>query len=318
MAIDCLSVGILVADHLCAPIPRVPRAGELILAESLPLRPGGCAVNAAIDLAKVGVKVGVVGCVGDDSFGGYLIDVLQESGVETSGIRRDRRAETSGSLIINVDGEDRRYIHSIGASASVVPADLSPERVRAAKVLYVGGYLLMKGLANGALTPVFRAARAAGVITALDVVLPGPGDHWPQFEGLLAETDLFMPNTDEAAAITGLDDPVAQADRFRDAGAKTVVITCGDRGTVLVNDRTRLRAGIFPMHYIGGTGSGDAFDAGYIAGLLAGGDERQCLAWGSALGASCVRGVGATESVFNREEAEAFLRDHSLKIDEIP
>ncbi len=317
MAIDCLSVGILVADHLCSPIPRVPRAGELILAESLPLRPGGCAVNAAIDLAKVGVRVGVVGCVGDDSFGDYLTDVLNASGVETSGIRRDAKVETSGSLIINIAGEDRRYIHAIGASASVVAADISMDRVRAAKVLYVGGYLLMRGLLNGALTPVFRAARAAGVVTALDVVLPGPGDHWPQFEGLLAETDLFMPNTDEAAAITGLEDPVAQAERFRAAGAKTVVITCGDRGTVLVNDRVRLRAGIFPMNYVGGAGSGDAFDAGYIAGLLAGGNERECLAWGSALGASCVRAVGTTEGVFNKQEAEAFLKNHPLRIEEL-
>lgn len=316
MAIDCLSVGILVADHLCAPIPRVPRAGELVLADSLPLRPGGCAVNAAIDLAKVGVRVGVAGCVGEDAFGDYLIDVLAAHDVDTSGIRRASGVETSGSLIINVDGEDRRYIHAVGASAVVSPADIPLERVREAKVLYVGGYLLMPGLSNGALTPVFRAARAAGVVTALDVVFPGPGDHWHQLEGLLTETDLFLPNTDEAAAITGLDDPVAQADCFHVAGAKTVVITCGESGTVLVNDRMRLRAGIFPMNYVGGTGSGDAFDAGYIAGLLAGGDERQCLAWGSALGASCVRAVGATEGVFTKAEAESFLASHELEIEE--
>lgn len=317
MAVDCLSVGILVADHLCAPIARVPKAGELILAESLPLCPGGCALNAAVDLAKVGVQVGVIGCVGDDTFGSYLIDVLDRAGADTSGIRRDSKVETSGSLIINVHGEDRRYIHAIGASASLRPEDIPLERVRSAKVLYVGGYLLMQGLLNGALTPVFRAARAAGVITALDVVFPGPGDHWKQLEGLLSETDIFLPNTDEAAAITGLDDPVAQADRFREAGAKTVVITCGERGTVLVNDRVRLRAGVFPVNYVGGTGSGDAFDAGYIAGLLAGGDERQCLAWGSALGASCVRAVGATEGVFNKAEVEAFLAEQHLAIHEL-
>lgn len=317
MPVDCLSVGILVADHLCAPIARVPRPGELILAESLPLCPGGCALNTAVDLAKVGVSVGVIGRVGDDAFGGYLIDVLNRSGADTTGIRRDARFETSGSLIINVHGEDRRYIHAIGASAALRPEDIPLDRVRAAKALYVGGYLLMAGLRQGALIPVFRAARAAGVVTALDIVLPGPGDHWSDLEGLLAETDLFLPNTDEAAAITGLADPVAQADRFREAGAKTVVITCGERGTVLVNDRARLRAGVFPVNYVGGTGSGDAFDAGYLAGLLAGRDERQCLAWGSALGASCVRAVGATEGVFTEAEAEQFLAERRLAIEEI-
>jgi sugar/nucleoside kinase (ribokinase family) len=69
------------------------------------------------------------------------------------------------------------------------------------------------------------------------------------------------------------------------------------------------------MNYVGGTGSGDAFDAGYIAGLLRGGDERTCLAWGSALGASCVREVGATEGVFTQAEAEAFLKEHQLRIE---
>lgn len=317
MDVDCLSVGILVADHLCAPIPRVPRAGELILAESLPLRAGGCAVNAAIDLAKVGVRVGVIGCVGEDAFGQFLIDELSSHGVETSAIRRQREFETSGSLIINVDGEDRRYIHTPGASKCFRPEDIALERVRRAKVLYVGGYLLMPGLLNGALTPIFRAARAAGVVTALDVVVPGPGDHWPHFEGLLAETDLFLPNSDEAALITGLSDPLAQAERFHAAGAKTVVITCGEHGAVLINDRLKLRAGIFRMPYIGGTGSGDAFDAGYIAGLLSGGDERTCLAWGAALGASCVRAVGATEGVFTKEEAERFLSENRLVVEEV-
>ena len=50
-------------------------------------------------------------------------------------------------------------------------------------------------------------------------------------------------------------------------------------------------------------------------GLLAGGDERECMRWGSAIGASCVRAVSATESVFNRNEAEAFMREHQLSIE---
>jgi sugar/nucleoside kinase (ribokinase family) len=65
---------------------------------------------------------------------------------------------------------------------------------------------------------------------------------------------------------------------------------------------------------VGGTGAGDAFDAGYIAGLLAGEDPYGCLRWGSALGASCVRAIGATESVFTRTEAETFMRKQHLEI----
>ncbi|MEX0710975.1 MAG: sugar kinase [Pirellulales bacterium] len=314
MAIDCLSVGVLVADHLCAPIPRLPKSGELMLTDHLLLNIGGCASNAAMDLARLGVKVGVVGCVGEDAFGRFVIETLEAEGIDTSSIRRVAGVGTSGTLIINVKGEDRRFIHTVGANALLSIADIPIDRIGEVKVLYVGGYLLLPGLVAQDLTRLFREARRQGVKTVLDVVMPGPGDHWRQLEGLLGETDVFLPNNDEAAALTGLDDPRQQALRFREAGAGTVVITCGDRGTVLVSDSLRVQADVYPVPYVGATGAGDAFDAGYIAGLLAGGDPRECLEWGSALGASCVRSISATESVFDRAEAETFIRERPLKI----
>lgn len=315
MSIDCLSVGVLVADHLCAPIPRVPNAGELLLSDHLLLNIGGCASNAAMDLARLGVRVAVAGCVGDDAFGRFVIETLDDRGVDTSSIRRLSDVGTSGTLIINVSGEDRRFIHTIGANGRLSAADIPLARIRLAKVFYVGGFFLMPNLRAADLAELFRQARAAGVITMLDVVVPGPGDYWPQLQPLLPETDIFLPNNDEAALLTGLDDPRRQAERFHAAGARTVVITCGGRGTVLVADGLRLQAETYPVNYVGATGAGDAFDAGYIAGLLEGGDPRRCLEWGSALGASCVRSIGATDSVFNRDEAIAFMRDHRLKIE---
>jgi sugar/nucleoside kinase (ribokinase family) len=312
----CLSAGILVVDHLSTPIARVPRAGELILCDRLPLAVGGCASNVAIDLARVGVGVGVVGCVGRDPFGQFLIDRLSAAGVETSGVQMLDEVGTSGTLIINVAGEDRRFIHAAGANAVMQASHIPLDRVRRAKVFYVGGYLLMPALEEpGALREIFREARRSGVQTVLDVVLPGPGNHWPKLESLLAETDVFLPNEDEAAAITGLSNPLDQAQRFRDAGAGTVVITQGEHGTLLVNDKLRIRAAAYPTQFVGGTGAGDAFDAGFIAGLLAGEDPIGCLKWGAALGASCVRSISATESVFTREEALAFMRQHQLKFE---
>lgn len=312
--IDCLSAGILVADHLCTPIAELPSAGQLVLADELPLAIGGCASNVGTDLAKVGVRVGVAGCVGSDVFGQFIVDELTASGVETSGIARLEGVGTSATLIINVQGQDRRFIHTVGANARFSASQIPLDRVRQAKVLYVGGYLLMPAL-EADLPELFRQAREAGVKTVLDVVLPGPGDHWARLAPVLVHTDVFLPNSDEAAAITGLSDPREQVERFREAGARSVVITCGEQGTWLVSDTERLRAGIFKLPYVGGTGSGDAFDAGYIAGMLAGHDERGCLRWGSALGASCVRAIGATEGVFDRQEAEAFLAANELTIE---
>lgn len=315
VGLDCLSVGILVADHLCAPIDHLPVAGELVMSERLPLHIGGCAANAAMDLAKLDVSVGVIGGVGEDSFGDFIIGTLNRSGVDTRGVRRHAGVETSGTLIINVQGEDRRFIHTAGASAVMRAADIPLDLVQQAKVLYVGGYLLMEALEPERLAEVFRVARAAGVKTVLDVVLPGPGDHWPRLAPLLPETDVFLPNTDEAAILTGLKDPLAQAQHILDTGVKTAVVTCGGEGTILLSENLRLRAGVYPCDYVGATGAGDAFDAGFIAGLVAGADPRECLRWGSALGASCVRSISATESVFTRPEAEAFMAAHSLKIE---
>jgi sugar/nucleoside kinase (ribokinase family) len=316
-SIDCLSVGILVADHLCDPIDHVPTAGELILCPRLPLAIGGCAANVAIDLARLGARVGVVGCVGQDAFGRFVVDTLAAADIDTRDIRPLADAETSGTLIINVRGEDRRFIHSAGANARLHAADVPLARVRQAKVLYVGGYLLMPALEGEPLAALFREARAAGTKTVLDIVLPGPGDHWPKLAGVLRETDVFLPNQDEAAALLGVHDPLEQARRFAAAGAGAVVITCGDAGSVVVSGSDCLRAGAYAVEYKGGTGAGDAFDAGFIRGLLAGEDLAGCVRWGSAVGASCVRSISATDGVFTRQEAEEFMARHALAIERI-
>ncbi len=316
MSVDCLCAGILFADYVCAPILRVPNPGELVPTERMQLTVGGCASNAAVDLAKLGVAVGAAGCVGDDTFGRFVVETLKRAGVDASGVHTLPAHGTASTMVINVTGQDRRFISTPGANTAFEVGHIPPGWIRQAKVVYVGGYLMMPGLETDAFVEMFRTARAAGARTVLDVVLFGGTDHWDILAKVLPEVDVFLPNDDEAAVITGLSDPYEQAQRFREAGAKTVVITQGDRGCLLLSDTHRLRAGTYPAEYLGGTGSGDAFDAGYCAGLLRGEDPAGCLRWGSALGASCVRALGATEGVFTRDETEAFLREHELPIDE--
>lgn len=321
-AFDVVCAGIVVADHLCVPIDHVPDPGELVMAERLVLEIGGCASNAAVDLAKMGARCTLCGCVGDDVFGRFVIGTLQSHGVDTSGIRVTRDADTSQTLIVNVQGEDRRFIHSFGANAAFTAGDLQPELVSRAKVLYVGGYLLLPALKQNALAQAFRQAREHGVTTVLDVAVPGrlgarQGHLLDELKDVLAATDVFLPNEDEARLITGRDDPLEQAQAFRDAGVGTAVITCGGDGSVLVTDGVRLRAGVFAVEFVDGSGGGDAFDAGYICGILRGHDPRGCLELASALGASCVRAVGTTPGVFTRAECEEFLRRNRLVIEDV-
>lgn len=315
MGIDCLCAGILFADYICSPIPRMPEAGELVPTEGMQLALGGCASNAAMDLAKAGVRVGVSGCVGDDAFGQFILQTLQRGGVDASGVHALAGAGTASTMVVNVQGQDRRFISTPGANTRFTVEHIPADWLAQAKVFYVGGYLMMPGLETDAFVSLLRRLRAQGTKTVIDVVLFG-GEHYRRvLEKVLPETDVFLPNDDEAAIITGQKDPFQQARVFRDAGAKTVVITQGRQGSILVGDDLRLRAGVYPVEFVGGTGSGDAFDAGFIVGLLNDLPAEDCLRWGSALGASCVRALGATESVFNCDQAQEFMRRHELKIE---
>ncbi len=321
-SIDVLCAGIVVADHLCAPVEHVPEAGELVMTDGMTLEIGGCASNAAVDLAKMEVACTVCGCVGGDTFGRFVAETLKARRVDTSGLRTVSDADTSQTLIVNVAGQDRRFIHCFGANAKFTAADIRPELVAQAKVLYVGGYLLMPALEQAALAEVFRSARERGVITMLDVAVPGrlgagQGHLLGELTKLLPHTDVFLPNEDESRLITGRSNALDQAQIFCDAGAGTAVITMGGNGSVLVGPGVRLRAGAFPVNYVDGSGGGDAFDAGFICGLLRGLDPRGCLKLASALGASCVRAVGTTPGVFTRAECDQFLNQHRLPIAEV-
>jgi len=317
VSIECLSAGILFADVACAPVECVPEAGQLVSTDQVQLSLGGCASNTALGLAKVGAQVGVAGCVGDDAFGRFIIDALSVDRIDTAGIHRVAGVGSGGTLVINVEGEDRRFISTPAANTRFTVDHISDAWLAEAKVLYVGGFFMMPELETDAFVALLRKARSLGVQTVLDVVLYGEPNYGDRLAAILPETDFFMPNDDEAALITGADTPVAQAERFCAAGAKNVVITCGSEGSVLIGEAGRLRCGVYPTQFVGGTGSGDAFDAGFIAGLLAGEDMAGCLRWGSALGASCVRSITATESIFTRPEAEEFMARHELKIEEL-
>jgi sugar/nucleoside kinase (ribokinase family) len=315
MPSDVLCAGIIVADYVCNPIPYLPGEGELVLTDRILLTIGGCAANVAVDLARTEVSAAVVGRVGGDMAGRVVIDMLQDHGLDVSAVRRSTGVDTSQTLIVNVTGQDRRFIHTFGANAEFRAADIPLERVERCKVLYLGGYLLMGHLRQDELVPVFAAARKAGAKTVLDVVTPGPADYLSRLDRLLPLVDVFLPNNLEAELITGERDPVRQAETFRRMGAGTAIVTLGGDGAVVVGEGVRLRAGAYPVEFVDGSGGGDAFDAGYVYGLLHGMGTEDCVRVASALGASCVRAIGTTTGVFTKRECEEFLRQHKLKIE---
>ena len=295
----------------------MPKAGELIAVDQLYLATGGGVSNTSMALGRLGVPVSASARIGDDAFGRFIVETLQSGGVGTDYIQVDPERETSQTLIVNVQGEDRRFIHTLGANRGYEAADMDEALSAPPKVLHIGYFLILPKLNGAELAKRLARVQQAGGHTILDVVTPGEGDYITPLRQVLPYTDVFVPNTDEAGLILGEHDPIRQARAFRDMGARRVVVTMGDRGLVSLSDDNEVRMGAFPVTFVDGTGGGDSFNAGYIVGLLEGRSEIDCLTLASAVGASCVREVGATTGVFRRGEVDEFLARHEIPFDRI-
>ncbi len=316
---DVVCLGILVADIFGNPIAALPAAGELALLDRYLLSVGGCAANTAADLVRLGRTTSVLGKVGNDLFGEFVLQDLKRLGIDPSFIRRSRTHPTSCTFIVNVRGQDRRYIHCFGANADFSIADIDAKVLDGARALYVGGYLAMPAFRPEHLVTLFREAKQRGLITALDVVIPaGSPSSLEDIRQALLYTDLFLPNEDEARALTGHSDPLEQAEmlgRLNPEG--TIVITRGSAGALAKRGSEKLRAAAFQVDSIDESGSGDAFDAGFLVGMLEGWSLEDLLRFASAVGASCTRALGCHEGVFEFEQALAFVVQNQLEIERI-
>jgi sugar/nucleoside kinase (ribokinase family) len=309
-----LCAGLVVADHVCPPLDHLPRPGELIAVDDLVLNIGGGAANTAVDLARLAVPAAICARVGDDIFGRFATETLQNCRVDTSSLLIDHSLPTSQTLIVNVRGEDRRFIHAVGANAGFVASDLDAALQRHPRVLHIGYFLILPHLDAQQLAERFAQARRHDTITLLDVATPGPGRYLDPLKVVLPHTDIFVPNADEAELILGVSDPVKQALMFHDMGARRVIVTRGELGVVSVSDSLRVKLGAYSVPFVDGSGGGDAFNAGYILGLLENREELDCLKLASAVGASCVRAIGTTAGVFTRGEADDFTRRHEVAV----
>lgn len=307
--------GILVADIFVPPLPGLPAAGALLATEDFLLETGGCAANTGAVLAALGADVTVCGVVGEDVFAEFIQSKLAERGLNTSAIRRNAGG-TSKTVVLTVAGEDRRFLHTFGANTRFQAADLENPALADADLLYVGGYLILPALDPAETAAAFARARQRGATVVLDVVVPAGAANLSALEPVLPHVDVFMPNDEEAEALTGLADPRAQADRFLAMGCGSVVITQGSRGTLIAEPGRSWTAGVYPINFVDGSGSGDAFAAGYILGLLEGWDTPERLRFASAVGALACTRLGCTTGVTGRPAVEDLIASHQLTVTE--
>ena len=306
---DVGCAGILVADTFCGPMKRLPAEGELLALDHMPSKAGGCAANVAIDLAKQGIGVEVCGCVGTDASADVLFQSFEAAGVSCGQVTRLDTHPTGKTVILLVEGEDRRYLHVFGANAAFDVRRIRRDWIDGLKVLYLGGLFAMPALRTDELAELLGYCRQRGIVTVVDVVVPHTHAGMDGLCPLLPHVDYFLPNDDEARRLTGLADTEQQIEAFLRHGARTVIITRGREGSIAARGGERWRGEVFEVDSVDPSGSGDAFATGVVTGIVRGWDMPQMLRYGAALGASATTAIGTTDGVFTAAEARAFL-DH--------
>lgn len=307
-------IGILVADVVGRPLHAVPEPGRLVLVDEMGLYTGGCAVNAATALAKLGLPVEVIGKVGADPFGDFVVDAMRKRGIGTQGVKRDQEVGTSATMVmVDPDGE-RRFVHYIGANARLTKEDVDLQLVSEASILHIGGSLVLPGIDGNPTAELLAEARTAGVTTFLDTVWDDT-DRWMKLlEPSLPHIDYFIPSLPEAQAITGLIEPKEVAQALIDHGAGVVALKMGADGCLVMSAENEiLRLPAFDVEVVDATGAGDAFAAGFIAGIWRGWTLEKTAQFASAVGALCVTGLGATGGVRSLSETLQFLETAQVK-----
>lgn len=306
--------GILVEDTFCGPMNELPREGGLVAIDSMPTMVGGCAANVAIDLAKQGHQADVAGCVGDDPAGTFVVARLKSQGIGCARIARSGKYPTSKTVILLVEGQDRRYIHAFGANKAFTAGRLDRRWLAALKVFYLGGLFTMPGLLTEELLGLLRFCRENRVITVVDVIVQHAPPPLDDIDRILPFIDYFLPNDDEAGRLTGETDILPQLRALRSRGANTVIITRGRLGACAAHGDDFWCCDAYRTEPVDPSGAGDAFSAGLIVGLLKGWGMPRMLKYASALGASATHAIGTTEGVYRATEAETYVESHDLSI----
>lgn len=303
---EVVCLGILVADVVARPVKRWPEEGKLVLVDQMELHTGGCAVNAGIGLARLGIDTAVMGKVGKDAFGDFMIASLQRDGVGTDGVRRQDGVHTSATMVCVSDSGERSFIHYLGANAELTETDVDYDILRQARLLHIGAAYLIPKLDGKPLANVLRRAREMGVLTSVDTAWNSQGDWLERLEPVLPYTDYCVPSLEEARMITGEREPDQIARALLAAGVKTVGIKMGDQGCYVRSASEEHLLPPFQVDAVDANGAGDSWVAGFLAGVVRGRGLKDSARLANAVGAMSVTAVGATNGVRSLAETEAF------------
>ena len=226
---------------------------------------GGSAANTIVGLARLGCKVGFIGKVAGDREGKLQIDCFKTEGVDTSGIIQAQKGK-SGSVLGFVDKKGARalYINS-GVNDIIEPREMKWDYVSQTKFLHLSSFVGEKS---------FRTQKKLLGTLPSDVKISfDPGSVYAQkgfaaIEPLIRSSYVMMPNAMELELLTGELDYPEGAARLLEAGVKIVAVKLGSKGCYVTDGQERRTIEPFKVKVVDTTGAGDAFNAGFLYGLI--------------------------------------------------
>ncbi len=271
-----------------------PARGETVIGSD-PLRgPGGKGLNQAVAAARLGLRTGFVGAVGDDEAGERLVSVLRAEGVST--FVRIASTPTGLAVVLTDEQGDSTITVSPGANGLVDAAWVQgTEAVASARAVLVQHEI-----------PVEAVRAAAERCSGLFVLNPAPGRLVAT--DILARVDVLVPNRHELAVLAGAsatppdaESAVGLARGLRVPG--TVVVTLGAQGCVVVEpDGSSYAVPARPVSVVDTTAAGDTFCAALVHGLLEGRDMLEAVRWATRVAGRTVAVNGAALSAPRLDE----------------
>jgi sugar/nucleoside kinase (ribokinase family) len=308
--------GVLCAGTILVDVAKVidayPALDHLATIEQVSLSTGGPGLNMAVDLRMLGAAfpIGVLGAVGDDEHGAFILAECARLDIEVTGVRKLAGAVTSFTDgMIEREGGRRTFFHHSGANAlfDVSAADLGRSRILHAGA--PGIHPVMDGPQPGGgngWSALLQRAQAAGLHTNMEMVSLAPDRTTQVARPCLPYLDSIVINELEAGALTGIDAPAPAADGPADwpaleamalglieHGVSALAVVHVPAGCVAAapGGRTWRQGSVrLPREEVRSTiGAGDAFAAGVILGLHDGWPVERCLRLAVASAAASVR-----------------------------
>ena len=317
-AVDVVTIGLMVSDVAVRTFSEMPARGLIAWVDYIGAHAGGDALNEAVVAARLGVRVRLIGKVGCDAFGDFLIRHVADEGVDVAGIVRSETDRTGACVVLVGEDGERSFLFQPGANDTLDDTDVDVSLFAGARCVSVASAFALATLEGPRLARVLQEARRSGAMTFLDLVW----DKRPDWRSLLAEVvphvDYLVPSYDEAVKLADETDLTVIGRALCDMGARTTVVKCGDDGayafeSAMVSDASYrgVRVPGFAVDAVDTTGAGDSFVGGLMVALARGDDLRDALRFACAVGALVVQHVGAHDGAPSMNEVTAFLKEHA-------